>query len=129
MKYTLSNGIEIWYERNGNSDTKIPLVFLGGLSQSTAAWSAIAPAFYEEHQVILIDLADQGQSGSCSTFRSYDAHAADVSELLSHLNLPQAIIIGISYGSAVAQHFLVNHAGQCAGALLLSTFAHTTALF
>jgi 3-oxoadipate enol-lactonase len=129
MKYTLSDGTIIWYEQNGKTGAKNALVFLNGLSQSTAAWSAIAPAFYEEHQVLLIDLADQGQSGSSSVFRSYDTHAADVAELLVHLNLPPAIIVGISYGSAVAQHLLVNHQQQCAGALLLSTFAHNTAVF
>jgi len=129
MKHKLSDGTVIWYERNGNTDAKISLVFLNGLSQSTLAWSAIAPAFYELYDVVLIDVADQGQSGSCKEFRSYDDHAADVAELLLHLSLPPAILIGISYGSAVAQHLLVNHPTQCAGALLLSTFAHNTALF
>lgn len=129
MNFELSNGNVIWYEQKGNITSPHPLVFLNGLSQSTAAWSAIAPAFYDRHPVILIDLVDQGQSGSSVDYKSYDAHAADVAELLAALTSSPAILIGISYGSAVAQHLLVNHPQHCSGALLLSTFAHNTPLF
>ncbi|MCU0432776.1 MAG: alpha/beta hydrolase [Bacteroidia bacterium] len=129
MEFVVNDGITLYYELSGKPDSEYVLVFLNGLSQSTVAWTGIAPAFAGEYAVLLVDLADQGRSGSSAVYRSYDAHAADVAALLQHVNAGRAILVGISYGSAVAQHLLVNHAQLCAGALLLSTFAHSTAHF
>lgn len=125
----MANGKQLWVEQTGLAEAATTLVFLNGLSQSTAAWGAIAPVFANTHRVVLLDLADQGQSGSCSSFNSYDAHAADVDAALAHLGCARVVLIGISYGSAVAQHLLVNHPERYCGAVLLSTFAHNTALF
>lgn len=129
MEFKLQDDTLLYYEFNYNPASDYVLVFLNGLSQSTVAWTAIAPAFAGQYSVLLVDLVDQGRSGSSAVFRSFDAHAADVAALLTHLNAGKAVLTGISYGSAVAQHVLVNHASLCAGALLLSTFAHSTPHF
>jgi 3-oxoadipate enol-lactonase len=129
MEFKLENDLSLYYEYSHSPGSAYVLVFLNGLSQSTVAWAAVAPAFAGQYAVLLVDLVDQGRSGSSAVFRSYDAHAADVAALLTHLDAGKAVLAGISYGSAVAQHLLVNHAPLCAGSLLLSTFAHSTPHF
>jgi 3-oxoadipate enol-lactonase len=134
MNFNLPDGSFLYYEVQGNPEAAITLVFLNGLSQSTLSWAGIAPSFYKEHRVILLDLVFQGQSGTAEKFRSYDEHAADVFSLLKQEGAStgsgkKIILCGISYGSAVAQHALANHPDFFAGGILLSTFAHNTALF
>lgn len=129
MLHKLPDGIDLYYEIQGKTDSETTLVFLNGLSQSTLSWAAIAPAFYENHRVVLLDLVLQGQSGTAEKFRSYDEHAADVFHLLKAVAGGKIFLCGLSYGSAVAQHLIVNYPEFFRGAVLLSTFAHNTALF
>lgn len=129
MKHELPDGILLHYELHGNADAPVTLVFLNGLSQATVAWSAVAPAFASDYRIVLLDLVFQGQSGKAAEFRTYDGHAADVEHLLETLGLENIVLCGISYGSAVAQHILVNHPGRYKGAVLLSTFGHNTPIF
>lgn len=129
MLHKLPDGVEMYFEIQGKTDSESTLVFLNGLSQSTLAWAAIAPAFYENHRVVLIDLVFQGQSGKAEKFRTYDEHAADVFHLLQENGKGKIFLCGISYGSAVAQHLLVNYPDYFSGAVLLSTFGHNTNQF
>lgn len=129
MKHFLPDGLAMYYEVLGDSENKQPLVFLNGLSQSTQAWAAVAPAFAKDRRVILLDLIFQGQSDRAADFRTYDAHAADVMHLLQTLKLEKPVICGLSYGSAVAQHLLVNYPDAFSGGILLATFAHNPPQF
>lgn len=129
MNFKLPDGSFLYYEIQGNVQAETTLVFLNGLSQSTLSWAGIAPSFYKEHRVILLDLVFQGQSGMAEKFRSYDEHAADVHALLKAEGKGRIILCGISYGSAVAQHALVNYPDFFAGGILLSTFGHNASLF
>jgi len=129
MIHRLDDGIEMYFEINGNTDSKYTLVFLNGLSQSTLSWNFIAPEFYKSLRVMLIDFVFQGRSGSSNQFRTYDDHAADIFHLISSKFTTGVILCGISYGSAVAQHVLVNYPNFFSGAILLSTFAHPTERF
>jgi 3-oxoadipate enol-lactonase len=127
--HRLPDGVELYFEIQGNPTASTTIVFLNGLSQSTLSWAGIAPAFYSEHRVVLVDLVFQGQSGKAEEFRTYDQHAGDVYHLLSHLPPGKFVLCGLSYGSAVAQHCIVNYPAFFSGAVLLSTFAHNTAHF
>lgn len=129
MLRKLPDGVEMYYEIQGNPVSGTTLVFLNGLSQSTLSWAAIAPAFYKSTQVVLLDLVFQERSGTSNEFRTYDQHAADVFHLLSNTVKGKIILCGISYGSAVAQHAIFNYPDFFKGAILLSTFAHNTAHF
>lgn len=155
MIHILPDGLEMYFEIKGRTDAETTLVFLNGLSQSTQSWIGVAPAFYEDFRVVLIDFIFQGQSSKANKLRTYDEHAADVYDLLSSVNLTpdpspkergenwrgekksgegeiknnRVFVCGISYGSAVAQHLIVNYPSFFSGAILLSTFAHATSHF
>lgn len=129
MYYTLSDGLKLYYEEKGNLHAEKTLVFLNGLSQSTLAWAFTTPAFEEEHHIVLLDFIFQGQSDKDGDWRNFNRHAADVKELLDHLKLNKPHIIGLSYGSLVAQHMGILYPGFAGSYILMSTFAHKIPYF
>ncbi len=126
MFYKTSDNQNLYYELVGNKNSDKYLIFLNGISQSTAAWNLIIPAFADEYQIILCDFIFQGQSDKKGDVRDFDEHAADIFGLINSLNVNKITLIGISYGSIVAQHFALNYPEKVDKLILLSTFAHKT---
>jgi 3-oxoadipate enol-lactonase len=103
-------------------------VFLNGLSQSTVAWSFMLP-YFNEYKILLLDFIFQGQSDKTGEYKNFDQHAQDVVSLMQHLKIPQASIVGISYGSLVAQNMASAYPYSVKCLVLLSTFAHKSEYF
>ena len=99
-----SDNLNIYFEIQGNENAKETLVFLNGLSQSTISWILTTPYFKANYKIILIDFIFQGQSDKTGDWRSFDQHAYDVLTVLNFLKAEKVIVIGLSYGSLVAQH-------------------------
>jgi 3-oxoadipate enol-lactonase len=129
MKHTLPDGLQLYYELHGNPDAAQSLVFLNGLSQSTAAWAGLVPALSQDYRLVLVDLLFQGQSDAAPAHRTFEGHAADLADLLQALRLPETVLVGISYGGAVAQRFLVKFPELAQAGALLSTFPYKDAFF
>lgn len=121
-----TDNLNIYFEVQGNEQAKETIVFLNGLSQSTASWVLTTPHFKEAYKIVLIDFIFQGQSDKVGEWRTFDAHARDVISVLDFLKIDKAIIAGLSYGSLVAQHLAINHGNRISKLILISTFAHKT---
>jgi len=121
-----TDNLNIHYEVLGNPHAKETLVFLNGLSQATVAWALTTPHFTDEYKIVLLDFIFQGSSDKKGEWRTFDTHARDVISVLDHLSIDKATIIGLSYGSLVAQHLAVNYPQRIAKLVLLATFAHKT---
>ena len=126
MFHKTSDNQNLYYEVYGNLQSDKSIIFLNGLSQSTAAWYLVLPAFVKDYQVVLCDLIFQGQSDKAGDVRDFDQHAADVKGLIDALNIKKINVAGISYGSLVAQHMALNYPEKINKLILLSTFAHQT---
>jgi 3-oxoadipate enol-lactonase len=120
------NNKNIYYEVQGNLQAKETLVFLNGLTQSTLSWGLVLPYFKNNYKVILLDFIFQGQSDKTGEWRNFDEHAADVKALLDAEKVTVPTLIGLSYGSLVAQHFAVLYPNFLRRLVLVSTFAHKT---
>jgi len=107
-----TDNLNIYFEVLGNEQSKETMVFLNGLSQSTISWGLTTPYFKNDYRIVLIDFIFQGQSDKVGEWRNFDAHARDVITVLDNLNISKAIIIGLSYGSLVAQNLAVNYASR-----------------
>jgi len=79
------------------------------------------PYFVNEYKIVLIDFIFQGQSDKDGEFKNFDEHAEDVISLMQFLQLPKAVVCGISYGSLVAQNLSVNYPLAVEKLILLST--------
>jgi 3-oxoadipate enol-lactonase len=120
------DGQNIYYEIQGNLQSKRTIVFLNGLSQSTISWMLVVPHFKAEFRIVLMDFIFQGQSDKNGNWRSFDQHAKDVLKVLDEVNVEKVILAGLSYGSLVAQHFAVLFPQRLEKLVLISTFAHKT---
>lgn len=121
-----SDSKNIYYEVKGNLQASESIIFLNGLSQTTDAWVFMIPFFEKEYKIVVLDFIFQGRSEKEGEYRNFDTHANDVVSVLDLLGLDQVSLIGLSYGSLVAQHFAVNHPNRLDKLVLLSTFAHKT---
>jgi 3-oxoadipate enol-lactonase len=121
-----TDNLNIYFEVQGNETAEDTIVFLNGLSQSTVAWVLTTPHFKNDYRIVLIDFIFQGQSDKAGEWRNFDTHAKDVISVLDHLKIDKAIVVGLSYGSLVAQHLGVNYGNRISKLILMSTFAHKT---
>jgi 3-oxoadipate enol-lactonase len=121
-----TDNLNIYFEVQGNENAQETLVFLNGLSQSTVSWILTTPQFKNDYRIILIDFIFQGQSDKAGESRNFDTHARDVISVLDFLKIDQVIVIGLSYGSLVAQNIAVKHGNRISKLILMSTFAHKT---
>jgi len=121
-----TDSLNIYYEVQGNKQAAETIVFLNGLTQVTVAWGLITPYFKSAYRIILMDFIFQGQSDKTGEWRDFNRHAEDVKSVLDHEKIERAHIVGISYGSLVAQHFAVLFPRYVHKLVLISTFAHKT---
>jgi 3-oxoadipate enol-lactonase len=120
-----SDGLNLYYELQGDVNSKKTIVFLNGLSQSTMAWLLTTPHF-RDHKIVLLDFIFQGQSDKKAESRDFNQHAGDVLQVLDEVKADKVILAGLSYGSLVAQNFAVLFPGRLEKLVLISTFAHKT---
>lgn len=120
------DNLDIYYEVHGNVHAQETIVFLNGLTQSTVAWFFFLPYFKEKYKIILVDFIFQGQSSKNSEWRNFDSHARDLIKVLDHEKIQKANVVGLSYGSLVAQHLAVLFPNRVEKLVLISTFAHKT---
>ena len=99
-----STGIEIYYEDHGAGQ---PVVLIHGYPLSGRGWDKQVPALLEAgYRVITYDRRGFGRSSQPATGYDYDTFAADLSALLEHLNLHDAILAGHSMGTGEVTRYL-----------------------
>lgn len=88
---------------------KTPVVFLGGAFQSFTSFKTEVELVYETHPVILLDLPSQGSNDQLVP----ELELKDFSPLLKGFfetqGIEQVIMVGISYGSAMATLFAAEY--------------------
>jgi len=88
---------------------KTPVVFLGGAFQSFTSFKSEVELVYQTHPVILLDLPSQGSNDQLAP----ELDLKDFSSLLKGFfeaqGIEEVIMVGISYGSAMATLFASEH--------------------
>lgn len=124
-----TDNLSLYYEVQGNPNASETIVFLNGLTQSTVSWFFCLPFFKDNYKIILLDFIFQGASDKSGDSRNFNQHAADVNSVLEKENISNIHLVGLSYGSLVAQHFAVLYPQKVNKLVLLSTFAHKTPIY
>jgi non-heme chloroperoxidase len=102
-----SADIEIHYEDHGAGQ---PVVLIHGYPLSGRAWDKQIPALLEAgYRVITYDRRGFGQSSQPTTGYDYDTFAADLSTLLEHLDLREAVLVGHSMGTGEVIRYLSSY--------------------
>lgn len=129
MFFNTQDNLQIYYEFRGNEKADKKILFLNGLTQSTLAWEFTIQPLLNDYHIILMDLVFQGKSSVTEKHRCFDEHAQDVFGLINTVIRKPVTVVGISYGSLVAQHLAVNYPSVIDKLILVSTFAHKTPLY
>ncbi len=106
MKYfTSSDGLRLAYRDDDKSGGKgIPLLCLAGLTRNSLDFEFMAPHIPDGFRLIRMDYRGRGGSDRDPNHLNYHIpiEARDALELLDHLGLPRAAIIGTSRGGLIA---------------------------
>jgi 3-oxoadipate enol-lactonase len=129
MYFTTSDGRKLFYEWKGLTSGERVIIFLNGLTQSTESWGLMLPFFENRFRILLLDFIFQGKSDKNGPYKNFDSHAGDVYELCQKENIRKPTVVGLSYGSLVAQHLAVNYPDLISKLFLLSTFGKKTPYF
>lgn len=98
----LSSGPFHYLSWNADRPELPAAVLLHGLTSSCSSWHRIGPAL-SDHRVFALDLRGHGQSPHPShSLYSLDRFTDDVLELIEALDLYQPVLVGHSWGGAVA---------------------------
>lgn len=100
--FKTKDGCSIFYETQGFESSKPVVAFLNGTLQNTVYWKPYSIAFKDRFRVLMYDARAQGKSDLGEGKLSLEGHAEDFSELLKHLGVEKAHLIGLSHGANVA---------------------------
>ncbi|AWY38474.1 alpha/beta fold hydrolase [Pseudomonas putida] len=115
---TVKDGTQIFYKDWGSGQ---PIVFHHGWPLSGDDWDAQMLFFLSKgFRVIAHDRRGHGRSTQTDTGNEMDTYAADVAELMAHLNITNAIHIGHSTGGGEVARYVARHGrGRVAKAVLI----------
>ncbi|MCL6602980.1 MAG: alpha/beta hydrolase [Paenibacillus sp.] len=92
------------YPRNGQT-----VLFLHFSSGNLAQWNGIVPYFMDRYHVVTLDLRGHGKSEKPKTGYTVDNMAKDVVEVMNHLGIAKAHIVGSSLGGEIALSLAANY--------------------
>src|SRR5262245_31629225 len=117
---TTKDVAEIFYKDWGPRDAQ-PIVFHHGWPLSSDDWDNQMMFFLNQgFRVVAHDRRGHGRSSQTDSGNEMDTYASDVDDLVTHLNLTNAIHVGHSTGGGEATHYVANHGkGRVAKAVLL----------
>ena len=105
--FTTSDGVEIFYKDWGSGQ---PIVFSHGWPLSADAWDAQLLYFAQKgYRVIAHDRRGHGRSAQPAEGNNMDRYADDLAELIEHLDLRDAVLIGHSTGGGEVAHYIGRH--------------------
>ncbi|WP_456368687.1 alpha/beta fold hydrolase [Geoglobus sp.] len=113
-----SAGLKLRYLDMGEGE---PLILVHGLGGCIEAWTAQLEDFSEEFRVIALDLRGFGMSDAPEKV-SIEGFADDVRNLMDHLEIEKASILGHSMGGLVCMEFYRKYPERVKSLILANTF-------
>ena len=123
---TLSDGQLLYYEVQGNGP---PLLLVSGLNGVASFWAPHVPAFAERYTVILHDHRGTGRSSHTRMRYSVEQMTDDLVQLMDHLEVPRAHLIGHSTGGAIGQTLALDRPERLDRLVLSATWTAADAYF
>jgi 3-oxoadipate enol-lactonase len=114
------NGISIAYRDQGTGPA---ILFIHGHPFNQSMWDPQLAALTWKYRVITYDIRGYGASEVPTAEAStLETMAADINALLNHLNIPKAVIAGLSMGGQIAMAFAEQCPERLSGLILAATF-------
>ncbi len=117
--YAPVHGSKVYYEVYGSGD---PIVLLHGAYMTiNSNWSELIPILSKTRKVVALGLDGHGHTPLSQRPYSYAVFANDVADVLKHLKIDSADILGFSYGGTVAYEFAILHPEMTKKLLIISS--------
>jgi pimeloyl-ACP methyl ester carboxylesterase len=94
---------------DSGGDAKTPVLLLHGLGDEADTWRNILPFITADHRAIAPDLPGFGRSAKGKRKYSIPFFIDAMLELLNHLSISRAILVGHSTGAVIAQAIALEH--------------------
>ena len=104
-----------------------PVVLIHGVGLNKEMWGGQIVGLASDYQVIAYDMLGHGQSPRPPVGTGLPGYAGQLAELLEHLQVPQATIIGFSMGGLVARAFALHYPQQLAALVVLNSVFNRSA--
>jgi 3-oxoadipate enol-lactonase len=99
----------------------LPVVFIHGFPFSHAMWQSQIGAVSRQFRAIAYDLRGLGGSSVGDGQYTIEGHVDDLIGLLDHLEIPRAVILGLSMGGYIALRALERNPDRWTAAVLCDT--------
>jgi pimeloyl-ACP methyl ester carboxylesterase len=118
----LANGVSLPYVEQGDP-AGIPVVLLHGVTDSWRSFEPVLPYLPSSLHAFTLTQRGHGDADRPTDGYRYEDLAADVAAFLDAVGLAQAVIVGTSMGSSVAQRFAIDYPDRTLGNVLMAAFA------
>lgn len=109
-KVNLKTGVELYYEEHGRG---VPVLLLQGTGFALDVWQPHpVQELSANHRVIILDPRGIGRSPCEDAAFTIDQIAADIAELLDHLDAEPIHVIGHSIGGRIGLELALNYPGR-----------------
>lgn len=108
MKFVSTDAGLIHYAVEGPEDGP-PLIFVNSLGLELRMWDDMASILRSNYRIVRYDKRGHGLSDCPPAPYSLSQFATDLQLLFEHLDLPQAVLIGISIGGMISMEFAAAH--------------------
>lgn len=98
MNVRSADGVEIYYEVTGSSETA--LVFVSGWMGNVRWWDAQRDALAPDYRIVTLDLAGHGRSGENRRAWTARAYADDILAVVRAVAAPRVVLVGHSMAGA-----------------------------
>ncbi|WP_298189568.1 alpha/beta fold hydrolase [uncultured Pseudomonas sp.] len=98
-----------------------PVVLIHGVGLNKEMWGGQIVGLAPHYRVIAYDMLGHGASPRPATGTNLLGYAEQLRELLEHLQLPQATIIGFSMGGLIARAFALHYPQHTLGLVILNS--------
>lgn len=127
-EFATANGTQLHYvlDRAGDTADLPPIVFLHGASGNLNDQRfAFQEKLSGRADLLFVDRPGHGWSSRGPKFNELpDGQAATVAALMGQLGIDKAIIVGHSFGGAIAASFALNHPEKTVGTVFLAPVSH-----
>ncbi|SEM20461.1 3-oxoadipate enol-lactonase [Roseovarius azorensis] len=122
MPFAEFDDVTLHYLDEGTRDGA-PVVFAHALGTGTMLWDAVVPLLPPGLRIIRYDARGHGKSSCPPAPYSMGALVRDAERLLDHLNITEAMFVGLSIGGMVAQGLAVKRPDLIRALVLSNTGA------
>lgn len=120
----LYQGKKVFYDVKGEGK---PIILLNGIMMSTGSYNTFVNSVSASNMLVRVDFFDQGQSERLEGIPyTQDLQVEVLHALIDHLELKNAVTVGVSYGGEVAMKHAIKYPNDIERLVLANTAAWTS---